>query len=333
MASIRKHYGKWQVHIRKKFAKPIVKSFISKIDAEKYAREIESKIDQGILTTYDEAGKTTLRDLLERYRLEITAKKKGAEVEDYKIKYLQALQISENTLLRITPTKIAKLRDTLSESRKAGTVNKYLSFISNCWNLARKEWGIALPENPVSMIYKPSVRDRRDRILTPAEYKRLLDAAAKSRLYSMKALVIFAYTSAARFGEIIKLHRKDVDYVQRTATLRDTKNGEDRKIPLTLEAMQVLKAQPITTTGNFFQDISHDRFKHYWDRVRRDAQITNFRFHDLRACAISNFFLPPYNFQIPMVAKISGHKTWKELERYERNKVHSIVKQFEILKK
>ena len=142
-----------------------------------------------------------------------------------------------------------------------------------------------------------------------------------------------SYTSAARFGEIIKLHRKDVDYVQRTATLRDTKNGEDRKIPLTIEAMQVLKAQPVTTTGNFFQAISHDRFKHYWNRVRRDAQVTDFRFHDLRACAISNFFLPPYNFGIPMVAKISGHKTWKELERYERNKVHAIVKQFEVIKK
>ena len=145
MATYRKRCGKWHLEIRKKFHKPISKTFALKEDAERYAREIESKIDQGILTTYDEAGKTTLRDLLERYRLEITAKKKGAEVEDYKIKYLQTLQISENTLLRVTPTKIAKPRDTLSESRKAGTVNKYLSFISNCWNLARKEWGIALP--------------------------------------------------------------------------------------------------------------------------------------------------------------------------------------------
>jgi len=66
--------------------------------------------------------------------LKLLPRKKGAEVEDYKIKYLQSLQISENTLLRVTPTKIAKLRDSLSESRKAGTVNKYLSFISNCWN-------------------------------------------------------------------------------------------------------------------------------------------------------------------------------------------------------
>ncbi len=36
MASIRKHYAKWQVHTRKKFAKPIAKSFVSKIDAERY---------------------------------------------------------------------------------------------------------------------------------------------------------------------------------------------------------------------------------------------------------------------------------------------------------
>jgi|TARA_R100000458_G_C8277541_1_gene253101 integrase len=333
MATFRKRSGKWQVLIRKKFAKPLTKTFVLKEDAEKYAREIESKIDQGSLTTYDEASKTTLRDLLERYRLEITAKKKGASVEDCKIKLLQRLPIAECHLLRVTPTKIAKLRDSLSETRKPGSVNKYLSFISNCWNIARKEWGIGLPENPVSLIYKPKVKDRRDRILTPEEYKRLLDACGQSKLYCMRGMVIFAYMTGARFGEILKLNKKDVDFVSRVATLRDTKNGEDRKIPLMLEAIKVLKEQPITTTGMYFQDISHDRFQHYWNRVRRDAQIENFRFHDLRACAISNFFLPPYNFNIPMVAKISGHKTWKELERYERNKVHTIVKQFEVIKK
>ena len=68
MATIRQMRGKWQVLIRKRFAKHITKSFVLKSDAEKYAREIESKIDRGILTTYDEAGKTTLRNLLERYR-------------------------------------------------------------------------------------------------------------------------------------------------------------------------------------------------------------------------------------------------------------------------
>ena len=77
MATIRPKRGKWQCLIRKKFAKPIIKTFVFKVDAEKYAREIEAQIDKGVLTTYEEAQKTTFGDFLERYRLEITAKKKS----------------------------------------------------------------------------------------------------------------------------------------------------------------------------------------------------------------------------------------------------------------
>jgi len=327
MATIRKRKGKWFVEIRKKHFKPIRKTFIYEIQARKYAREKESEIDKGFLVSYEQAQSTKLGELLERYRTEITSKKKGAIVEDYKIKYLQTLTTCDNYLISITPTKIAKLRDQLLADRKPGTVCKYLAFISNAWNIARKEWGINLPDNPVSLIKKPVVKDRRDRILTPDEYKRLLDATGKSKLYSMKGMVIFAYATGARYGEILKLQKNDVDFIKRTAILRDTKNDEDRVLPLTEEAMKVLREQPLTTTGHFFQ-ASNDKFKHYFNKAKLIAGLENFRFHDLRACALTNFFLPPYNFSIPMVAKISGHKTWKELERYERNKAHAIVSEF-----
>ena len=72
------------------------------------------------------------------------------------------------------------------------------------------------------------------------------------------------------------------------------------------EAIKVIKEQPATTTGHIFNQVTNDRFKHYWVRAKIKAGIANFRFHDLRACAITNFFLPPYNFNIPMVAKING---------------------------
>jgi len=332
MSTIRKRKGKWQVMIRRKFAKQIIKTFVYEIDVRKYARETEAQIDKGFLVTYEEAQKTKLSELLERYRNEITSKKKSAVVEDYKIKYLQTLPVCDNYLISITPTKIAKLRDSLLADRKPGTVCKYLAFISNCWNVARKEWGINLPDNPVSMIRKPIVKDRRDRILTLEEYEKLLHACSLSKLYSMKGMVIFAYTTGARYGEILKLQKKDVDFIKRTAILRDTKNDEDRVLPLTEEAMKVLKEQPLTTSGHFFQ-ASNDKFKHYWNKAKLIAGVENFRFHDLRACALTNFFLPPYNFSIPMVAKISGHKSWKELERYERMKPNAVVDQFIKLKK
>jgi len=109
MAYIRRKRKKWQVLIRKKFAKNIAKTFVLKEDAERYARETEAKIDKGIFVTYEEAQKTKFGELLERYRTEITSKKKSNETEDYKIKYLQTLPIADLYLISITPTKIAKL--------------------------------------------------------------------------------------------------------------------------------------------------------------------------------------------------------------------------------
>jgi len=332
MATMEKRSGKWRVLIRRKFTKTISKTFVTKEDADKYARETERQIDKGFLVSYEEAQKTKFGELLERYRMEITSKKKSNETEDYKIKYLQTLPIADAYLISITPTKIAKLRDALLAERKSSTVCKYLAFISNAWNIARKEWGINLPDNPVSMIKKPIVKDRRDRILTSKEYEKLLHACSLSKLYSMKGMVIFAYTTGARYGEILKLQKNDVDFIKRTAMLRDTKNNEDRVLPLTEEAIKVLKEQPLTTSGHFFQ-ASNDKFKHYWNKAKLIAEVENFRFHDLRACALTNFFLPPYNFSIPMVAKISGHKSWKELERYERMKPDVIVSEFKKIRK
>ena len=106
MAYIRRKRKKWQVLIRKRFVKNIAKTFVLKEHAERYARETEAQIDKGIFVTYEEAQKTKLSELLERYRTEITSKKKSAVVEDYKIKYLQTLPICDNYLISITPTKM-----------------------------------------------------------------------------------------------------------------------------------------------------------------------------------------------------------------------------------
>ena len=332
MATIRKMKGKWQVLIRKKYAKHITKSFVYRHDAEKYAREKEAEIDKGLTVNYEEAARTTLGELLERYRIEITSKKKSPHSEDCKIKYLIRQDIGHVALLRITPLRISKLRDQLSADRAPATVLHYLSYISNAWNVAQKEWCINLPQNPVSQISKPVIRNRRERILSKAEYARLLDAASRSKFY-MKNIIIFAYETAARYGEITTLHKDNVNFLKRTCKFIDTKNGEDREVPLTEAALQALRDQPPSTKGTYFNPGTHDQFKHHWQKVKVAAEIENFRFHDLRACAITNFMLPPFNFTIAQTAVISGHKSWDELKRYERIKAEQLVDTFKRLKK
>lgn len=332
MATIRMMKGKWQVLIRKKFATPITKTFVFKADAEKYAREKEGQIDRGLLVSYEEATRTSLGELLERYRREITSKKRSPHSEDCKIKYLVRQDIAKLPLMRVSPSKIAKLRDDLLTDRKPGTVVHYLAYISNAWNIAQKEWGITLPQNPVSQIRKPHVSNHRDRVLNKAEYDRIISASERSVFY-MKGIIQFAYETASRFGEITRLHKSHVDFIKRTAKFFDTKNGENREVPLTEKAIASLRSQPLTTSGLFFNIKSHDSFKYHWQRVKVEAEVFNFRFHDLRACAITNFMLPPFNFTIAKTAVISGHKSWDQLKRYERITASQLVDEFKKFKR
>ena len=47
MASIRNRNGKWQARITRKGQTAVAKSFQSKLDAEKWARQLESDMDKG----------------------------------------------------------------------------------------------------------------------------------------------------------------------------------------------------------------------------------------------------------------------------------------------
>ena len=46
MASIRKHWDKWQVQIRRQGSPAVSKSFINRRDADNWARQTEVQIDQ-----------------------------------------------------------------------------------------------------------------------------------------------------------------------------------------------------------------------------------------------------------------------------------------------
>lgn len=62
----------WQAQARKKVAPLQTKTFDTRAAAQIRARATEYKMDQGLFLPRAEAESTTLRELLERYRDEIT---------------------------------------------------------------------------------------------------------------------------------------------------------------------------------------------------------------------------------------------------------------------
>jgi hypothetical protein len=78
---------------------PRAKSFDAKADAERWARTLEAELDRsGALADTRLETRMTVRQLLERYLLEITPTKRSASSESYRIKALIGQDIAYWTL-------------------------------------------------------------------------------------------------------------------------------------------------------------------------------------------------------------------------------------------
>ena len=72
MASFRFHGNRWQARVRRQGHPEVTSSFISRQDAERWARSVESEMDKGQFVDTQEAQRTTLRELILRYVREVT---------------------------------------------------------------------------------------------------------------------------------------------------------------------------------------------------------------------------------------------------------------------
>src|SRR5690606_27993080 len=112
MATIRRLRGRWQAQVRRKGLPPRAKSFDSKIDAEKWARNLEAELDRcGSLPDTRLAEQMTVRELFERYLKEITPHKRSVSSETYRINAMLKRDIAHRTLAMLKPEHIASYRD------------------------------------------------------------------------------------------------------------------------------------------------------------------------------------------------------------------------------
>jgi len=321
MANITKlKSGKWRVQIRS-HNKYISKSFLKKAHASMWAKEIEYQLDRDQYEDFSDSARISLGELITRYRDEITPHKKGRDTEKYKLNFILRHKIAKVKLLSLKAKHIIDFKKDISEGRAPSTINKYIHYMYTVWEVAKLNWDIALPyRNPCELVKKEKVKDKIDRILSIEEYQDLLQACTKSNLDFLSEIVEFAYITAMRFGEITKLKTSNINFEKSTALLIDTKNGETRLVPLTSRALEI--CQKFRFREKLF-DINRDKFRHYFEQACFRAKVKNFRFHDLRACAITNLFLNGWS--IAEVSVVSGHKTWSELKRYTRIQPDTLV--------
>ncbi|MEE8303634.1 MAG: site-specific integrase, partial [Candidatus Tectomicrobia bacterium] len=160
----------------------------------------------------------------------------------------------------------------------------------------------------------------RVRFLSDEERARLLHACRASQNRWLYPVVVLALATGARKMEILHLTWADVDLRRTRITLHDTKNRELRALPLAghaLDAIRTLaKVRRLDTSllfpradGRYPLDI-----RYAWAHTLQEADISDFRFHDLRHSAAS--YLAMTGASLAELAAILGHKTLQMVQRY-----------------
>ena len=326
MANITKYRNKYKVSIRRKFHKPIYKSFSSYADAKAWASDSERKLEKGFYEDLTEANKTSLADVLEKYGKEKIPLKKSQDTPIYMIKKISKHSIGKTILTNLTTFRLIKYRDEIASVRSKSTANKYITLISVALKTAINEWGIYLPKNPAYHVPRLEEKRKITRILVNGEYDRLLLHASSSKLYFLKAMIIVAYETGARRGELIKLTDQNVNWKKSTALLVDTKTNTDREIGLSPKCIEALKSVPPSISGQFFPVKSKEQFRFYWNQCKRNAGIVDLKFHSLRHTFVT--LKLEQDWSIAEISAQTGHSDLKSLQTYQHIRPKHLVKKF-----
>jgi integrase len=327
MSTIRKRGAKWQVQVRVKGSPSASRSFFSKQDAQKWARQIEAEADRrGLPADRSLLDTLTLKDLLIRYRDSVVTSKRGSEIETIIINAFLRYPSARLPLSRITPAHFAEYRDHRLQKVKASTLLRELGIISHAFETARRDWALPIIANPVRAITKPATDVGRTRRLAACEYEEIKLASRRCRNRLIPVLVDFALETGMRQGELLSAKWSDLNIETRLLHIPITKNGHARTIPLSKAAIALLvdHRSKQTPSTNLIFPLSARSVKLAWKRLTKRAKIENLHFHDLRHEAISRFF--ERGLSIPEVALISGHRDMRTLFRYTHLKAEDVVR-------
>lgn len=320
MASIRTlPNGRIFAQVRRKNFKSINRVFDSRAEAEAWSRGVMVDMDRGVIKPVSGA-EYTIREAFDKYLKTVTVTKKGAKQEGYKVvNFVVACGFADKSLRDVKPADVSAyvVRRMKRDGISGPTVNRELGLLSHVYETASKAWGVEGLQNPVRLIQKPKehrARDRRVNVLPTGvtELELVLGHVQDARLKLVYRLLV---ELACRRGELLKLTWANVNLDERWLRFEDTKNGDSRVIPLSVEAVALLRELRTGSTGALVVGMTGDRVSSAWRLARSKAKIGNLRLHDLRREGVSRLF-EDVGLSSLEVSAISGHRTLSMLQRY-----------------
>jgi integrase len=321
MASFKKDGVVWRVQVYVKGLRDSG-SFNTKAAAQAWAAAREIQLRTQATTGVDETK--TCADLFDRYEREVSALKQGKRWEALRLRAFARSSLASIRLVDLCNAHIATWRDARLTQVKPATVDREMNLLSHCFSVARTDWNW-MRSSPTKDVRRPKKTPSRKRRVSEEEADRICLAlgfdgvSVNNKSQAVAVAFLFGIETAMRAGEICSLLRGDrskekhASYLKspKVAHLGKTKNGDEREVPLSPRAIQLLKLLPLT--GPSFFGLTTAQLDALFRKGRDRAAVDNLHFHDTRHEAISRL---AKKMEVVQLARMVGHRNLNELLTY-----------------
>lgn len=336
--------GRWRARIRRRDAPQQSKSFVRKLDAEAWARKVESEIERGAWRETGDAERMTLKAALDKYAAEDAKKHRGSAAERAHIKVIRDDVMMRLTLDKVKHENVRAMRDRwIAIGYAVGTVNRRLTILHALFERARIGWRMPGLINPVAGL-KLKGATQRERRVSDDEIEAII---AASESPALAVFVRLAVETAMRRGELCALNFSMLDLKKHVARLPAsiTKSGKARDVPLSVAAEEcvaglhgggrgkgqgkgrVFSLKPHSITQAMMRAVARARAAYVAECEAADTDaeagfLADLHFHDLRHEATSRL---ASMFNIQELMKITGHSSSAMLMRYYHPKAEDFA--------
>lgn len=264
------------------------------IDARAKARELKTIADHGDdpSAERDEARKDMiLREFFETQyfpRYAKAHKQPKSQIKDESMFRNYLAPFHNRKMISVTPAEVERLHADLCARISPYTANRAIGLLKHMYNKAI-EWGYPRRHENPAIGVKMFIELPRKRFLQPDELGRFFAALKDEPNEMFKNYVLLSLFIGQRRQNMLSMRWSNIDLKLRSAYFPDSKNGEPQRIPLIDQAVEILKNMRQYATDDWVfpsnggSKSGHvEDFHRPWYALLKRANITDFRFHDIR---------------------------------------------------
>ena len=283
------------------------KSFKAKAEARAWMDRIEG----GLIA--QKLPDKTVKQAFIRYTKEESPKHKGAKFEELRLLALGKMPLGAIKLAALKGPDLAAWRVEREKTKAPATVLREMTLLNCVFVSCVKDWGW-LTKNPLKGVSRPAKPRGRRRRITAAQVEAVTGwlgyqgGEPANATQRVAVAFLFALETAMRSGEIVGLRWDDAG--EYAVQLPETKNGDAREVPLSVEARRLLTLLP-RGASTVFGLVSAQRDALF--RKSRPAEHRDIHFHDSRAEAIWRL---SKKLDVLELAAMIGHRDLNSLLAY-----------------